>query len=125
MTKGQVYEKAYNWIFRSYRTISLAKHKDGDVYDVLYNVAKDLSEVDYKFVKELQDYAVRCKRDYVNPDVLDFAKELDFMNVESKILDVYSEAIIKYIERELGYSSYDARQLWLEIDKKVMDDIRY
>ena len=125
MTKGQVYEKAYNWIFRSYRTISLAKHKDGDVYDVLYNVAKDLSEVDYKFVKELQDYAVKCKRDYVNPDVLDFAKELDFMHVESKILDVYSEAIIKYIERELGYSSYDARQLWLEIDKKVMDDIRY
>lgn len=123
MTEEEVARKTYGWIMRSYQTISLANKKDKDVYDVLYNVAKDLSVISYSYVKELQDFAVECKNRLVNPDVVQFAKDLDFGNVESIVIDVYSRAIPEYIQKQLGCSSYDARQCWLAVDSRVLKDL--
>lgn len=123
MNEEEVARKTYGWIMRSYQTISLANKKDKDVYDVLYNVAKDLSVISYSYVKELQDFAVECKNRLVNPDVVQLAKDLDFGNVESIVIDVYSRAIPEYIQKQLGCSSYDARQCWLAADSRVLKDL--
>ena len=120
MTEYEARQKVKYWIERSYRTVQLAKHKDPDTYDVLYNVAKDLSVINPSYTRQLQDWATERKKTYVNPNVMDFAKDLDFLYVESKILDVYSEAIIEFFMKQLGVSSYDARQLWLACDKEVL-----
>lgn len=120
MTEYEAKQKVKYWIDRSYRTVQLAKHKDPDVYDVLYNVAKDLSVINPSYTRQLQDWATERKRTYVNPDVMDFAKDLDFLYVEGKIIDVYSEAIIEFFMKQLDLSSYEARQLWLECDREVL-----
>ena len=120
MTEYQAKEKAKYWIERSYRVANLAKRKDGRTYDQLYEVAKDISGIDYSLTRRLQDFATRMKKDYLNPNILDFAKELDFGNVEGEIIDVYGEAMTKFFMRELGVSSYDARQLWLACDREVL-----
>ena len=121
MTQYEAERKAYDWIYRSYQVVKLAKRKSRDTYDSMYNTARDLSVLDSSYVKQLQDFANECKQRLNNPKIESFVTDMDFMLVEGKIIDVYGEAITKFFMRELRLPSYDARQLWLKIDAEVLE----
>ena len=120
MTQYEAERRAYDWIYRSYQVVALAKRKSSSTYDTMYNNARDLAVVGSSYVRKLQDYATECKKNLNNPSVDDFVKDMDFMLVESKIIEVYGDAVIEFFVRELRLSSYDARQLWLKLDREAL-----
>ena len=121
MTQNEAERKAYDWIYRSYQVVALAKRKSSSTYDTMYNNARDLAVVDSSAVRQLQDYATECKKRLNNPSIDEFVKDMDFMLVESKIIEVYGDTVIKFFVRELRLPPYDARQLWLKLDKEALN----
>ena len=122
MTEQQVLSNAYTIVLNSYRIMELAKRKDKDIFDILYNWVDAISLNDTSMIKEIKDFAVESKRKIFDRDVVQLAKDLAFGNVSYYVTEAVSKAVPNLFEKELNLSSYDARQLWLELDKKVLDD---
>ena len=121
MTQKEAEKKAIEMITHSYQMIQLAEKKDPDTYDVIYNVSKELSFINPKYTKKLQDFAIECKISLIDPQVVQLKKDLDFGNVESIMIEVFGEAIPEFFQKELGLDARQARQLWLEDDRFVCD----
>lgn len=122
MTKDKVIEQAFKIVLDSYRIIELAKRKDKDIFDILYNWVDRISLNNPSLIKEIKDFAVESKRNILDPSVVQLAKDLAYGNVSYYATVAVERAVPDLFERELHLSSYDARQLWLEIDKKVLDE---
>lgn len=122
MTKDKVIEQAFNIVLDSYKILELAKRKDKDIFDILYNWVDRISLNDPSMIKEIKDFAVESKRTILDPSVVKLAKDLAYGNVSCYVTDAVGKAVPDLFEKELHLSSYDARQLWLEIDKKVLDE---
>lgn len=120
MTDEQIVERAFKMLVHSYQMIELGRRKDEDIYDVIYNVSEELEDINPKYTKKLRDFAVECKRRLVDPSVVKLAKDLDFGNIETMIIDAYSGAVIEFFMKEKHLSEYDARQEWLACDDVVM-----
>lgn len=121
MTKDKVIEQAFNIVLDSYKILELAKRKDKDIFDILYNWVDRISLNDPSMIKEIKDFAVESKRKILDPRVVQLAKDLAYDNVSYYASEAVSKAVPDLLEKELHLSSYDARQLWLEIDKEVLD----
>jgi len=121
MTKDKVIEQAFNIVLDSYKILELAKRKDKDIFDILYNWVDRISLNDPSMIKEIKDFAVESKRKILDPRVVKLAKDLAYDNVSYYASEAVSMAVPDLLEKELHLSSYDARQLWLEIDKEVLD----
>lgn len=121
MTKDKVIEQAFNIVLDSYKILELAKRKDKDIFDILYNWVDRISLNDSSMIKEIKDFAVESKRKILDPRVVQLAKDLAYDNVSYYASEAVSKAVPDLLEKELHLSSYDARQLWLEIDKEVLD----
>lgn len=121
MTKDKVIEQAFNIVLDSYKILELAKRKDKDIFDILYNWVDRISLNDSSMIKEIKDFAVESKRKILDPRVVKLAKDLAYDNVSYYAGEAVSKAVPDLLEKELHLSSYDARQLWLEIDKEVLD----
>lgn len=121
MTKDKVIEQAFNIVLDSYKILELAKRKDKDIFDILYNWVDRISLNDSSMIKEIKDFAVESKRKILDPRVVKLAKDLAYDNVSYYAGKAVSKAVPDLLEKELHLSSYDARQLWLEIDKEVLD----
>lgn len=122
MTKDKVIEQAFKIVLDSYKIIELAKRKDKDIFDILYNWVDRISLNNPSLIKEIKDFAVESKRNILDPKVVQLAKDLAYGNVSYYATVAVERAVPDLFERELHLSSYDARQLWLEIDKKVLDE---
>ena len=114
-------EQAFNIVLDSYKILELAKRKDKDIFDILYNWVDRISLNDSSMIKEIKDFAVESKRKILDPRVVQLAKDLAYDNVSYYASEAVSKAVPDLLEKELHLSSYDARQLWLEIDKEVLD----
>ena len=121
MTRDKVIEQAFNIVLNSYKVLELAKRKDKDIFDILYNWIDAISLNDPSMIKEIKDFAVESKRKILDPSVVQLAKDLAYGNVSYYVTEAVSKAVPDLLEKELHISSYDARQLWLEIDKEVLD----
>ncbi len=121
MTKDKVIERAFNIVLDSYKILELAKRKDKDIFDILYNWVDKISLNDPSMIKEIKDFAIESKRKILDPRVVQLAKDLAYDNVSYYATNAVSKAVPDLLEKELRLSSYDARQLWLEIDKEVVD----
>ena len=122
MTKDKVIEQAFKIVLDSYKILELAKRKDKDIFDILYNWVDRISLNDPSLIKKIKDFAVESKRNILDPSVVQLAKDLAYGNVSYYVTEAVERAVPDLLERELHLSSYDARQLWLEIDKKVLDE---
>ena len=122
MTKDKVIEQAFNIVLDSYKILELAKRKDKDIFDILYNWVDRISLNAPSLIKKIKDFAVESKRNILDPKVVQLAKDLAYGNVSYYVTEAVSKAVPDLLEKELHLSSYDARQLWLEIDKKVLDE---
>lgn len=122
MTKDKVIEQAFKIVLDSYKILELAKRKDKDIFDILYNWVDRISLNDPSLIKEIKDFAVESKRNILDPRVVQLAKDLAYGNVSYYVTEAVEKAVPDLLEKELHLSSYDARQLWLEIDKKVLDE---
>ena len=120
MTEEQIDKRAVQMLIRSYQMIELGRRKDEEIYDIIYNVSQELSDINPKYTKKLQDFAVECKRRLVDPSVVKLAKDLDFGNIETMIIDAYGGAVVEFFMKEKHLNEYDARQQWLECDDAVM-----
>ena len=121
MTKDKVIEQAFKIVLDSYKILELAKRKDKDIFDILYNWVDRISLNDPSMIKKIKDFAVESKRNILDPRVVQLAKDLAYDNVSYYAGEAVSKAVPDLLEKELHLSSYDARQLWLEIDKEVLD----
>ena len=53
MTEQQVLSNAYTIVLNSYRIMELAKRKDKDIFDILYNWVDAISLNDTSMIKEI------------------------------------------------------------------------
>ncbi len=121
MTEDQAIERAFKIVLDSYKIAELAKRKDKDIFDILYNWIDTISLNDQSMIKEIKDFCIESKRKILDPKVVQLAKDLAFGNVSCYVTDAVNKAVPDLLEKELRLSSYDARKLWLKIDKEVMD----
>lgn len=117
----EILGRVIQMMVRCYQMIALAQQRDRDLYDVIYNVSKDLEDINPKYTKKLRDEAVNCKRILIDPTCLDMVKDIHFDNIQSTLLETYMEASIELFQKEFNLSEYDARQLWLEYDKDAVE----
>lgn len=123
MNRIEAETKATKMIVRCYQMIELAEQKDHDLYDVIYNVSKDLLSINPKYTKKLQEFAINSKRDLVNPATLKIVNDLNFGNATTYLLEAYSDAIVEFFQKELYMKKDDAYSLWLAIDRDVCDNL--
>ena len=120
MTEEQIDQRAVQMLVRSYQMIELGKRKDKDIYDIIYNVSQELEDINPKYTKKLREFAIECKRRLIDPQVVQLAKDLDFGNIETMIIENYGAAVTEFFMKEKHLNERDARQEWLACDEAVM-----
>lgn len=121
MNRTEAERKAVQMVVRCYQMIELAEKRDPDLYDVIYNVSGELSSINPKYTKELQQFAIDSKRDLVNPSTLQMVNDLNFGNAETYLLSAYCDAICEFFQKELNMNRDEAYSLRLDIDQYVRD----